>query len=226
MLGCTGSVSFSVAITVSVTIPISVSITAAAFIALSTLPFFVSFFSLKITLSLALFLLFFSFPSSLVALRLAFDFSHLCLSLFSFAFFFFNPLLLFLNSSFFLSQFLSYTFAFVSSGLCICFVLEVGLCTPRAFALRCLFADLVTSDLANAAFDGIDINQLCNNIFGLLVNARSFEGAINQCSGLATVQSQELLGVAFDFLFGYFENRFGNLCFIVLLHINNWSSLR
>ena len=49
-----------------------------------------------------------------------------------------------------------------------------------------------------------------------MVDTRSFQGAINQSSSLASVESEELLRVAFDFLLGDFEDGLGNLGFVIL----------
>jgi hypothetical protein len=65
-------------------------------------------------------------------------------------------------------------------------------------------------------FDRLLVNQSFYSSFCALVNATASNCAVNECSCLATVESEELVGVAFDFLLGNFLDAFGYFLLIVL----------
>lgn len=129
--------------------------------------------------------------------------------------------LLFLNRGFFLFELLSNALALGSPCFCVGSVFVVCLCSPRHLCRGCFLADICTSDFANALLDPVDIYELSNDIFSLVIDARAFQGAINECGRLPSVQSQKLLWVSLDFFLGYLEYRFRHLRLVVLLRVSD-----
>jgi len=95
-------------------------------------------------------------------------------------------------------------------------VFIVSLGPACLFCSRFLVANFGPPNLANAVLDGLSINELVNDLGGLVIHAGSFEGTINQSSGLGAVERQELVRVALDFLLGNFEDCLCHLCLVVL----------
>lgn len=199
-----------------VPVAISIPIATATAVSITAFAVLVSLLALHIAKSFSLLLIFLSLATTIVSFRLTFGFGQLELPLLPLALFFLYTALLFFDRLFLLAQLFADSFSLVPSCLRVGFVLDIRLGAARAFAFGNLVAYVAASEAANRALYGVNVDQLCDNIFSFLVHARSFESAVNESGCFATVQRKQLLRVAFDFLFGDFENRFRHLLFIVL----------
>lgn len=212
----TAPVSVSVPVPISISVAISVTV-ALPFFLLSFLSLLVPLLSLQVTLSLSLFALLLALSSALISFFLAFEFGLFTLLFFSAALFLSDTPLFLFNSSFFLLQLLSYSVAF---GLLCCGV--GGIFLVRLGSSFLLFVgdfltDLGSPGFPNTLFDCADVNQFSDDFLGLVIHSRSLQRAIDESCGLSTVQRQELMGIALDFLLGHLENGLCNLSLVVLM---------
>jgi hypothetical protein len=95
-------------------------------------------------------------------------------------------------------------------------VLLVRLSAACLFSSGLLIANLSPPDLADAFLDGFSIDELVDDLGGLVIYAGSLEGAVDQGGSLGSVEREQLVRVPLDFLLGNFEDRFRNLCLVVL----------
>lgn len=210
------SVSFSVPIPISISVAVSVTI-ALPFFLLSLLSFLVPLLSLQVTLSLSLFALFLALSSALISFFLAFEFGLFTLLFFSAALFLSDAPLFLFNSSFFLLQFLSYSVAFglLSCGVGGIFFVRLG--SSFLLFVGDFLTDFGSPGLPNTLLDCADVNQFSDDFLGLVIHSRSLQRAIDESCGLSTVQRQELMGIALDFLLGHLEDGLCDLSLVVLM---------
>lgn len=178
----------SVIVSVAISVPIAISgVSIVVSIVVSLLAFLVSLVPFKITESLAFLTFFFALPPSLVSLILSLEFCLLTLSFFLFALLFDNSPLLFFDRKFFLSQLLSYSFAFCTSGFGVGGIFLVCSGSFNSLCFGCFFTELRSPSFANALFNRAIINQLANDSLGFLVNPGALQSAIDESCSLSPV---------------------------------------
>lgn len=207
-------VSVSVPLTISISVTISVTI-ALPFFLLSFFAFLVPLLSLQVTLSLSLFALLLALSSALIPFFLAFEFGLFTLLFFSAALFLSDTPLFLFNSSFFLLQLLSYSVALGLLGCGVGGIFLVRLGSSFLLFVGDFLTDFGSPGFPNALLDCADINQFSDDFLGLVINSRSLQRAIDESCGLSTVQRQELMGIALDFLLSHLEDGLCNLSFVV-----------
>lgn len=85
-------------------------------------------------------------------------------------------------------------------------IIHVRLGALEALRLGGLGAYIGGAQLADLLLDGAGRNELLENRLGALIDTCAIEGAIDERDGLAAFEGQELIGIAFDFCFGDFED--------------------
>lgn len=95
-------------------------------------------------------------------------------------------------------------------------VFFVGFGATRLLVVGGFLANLVSTKLADALFDGVGGNELGDDLLGFLVDTGSLDGTVDKGRGLARVESKEAFGILVDFNLGDFEDGLGYLRLIIL----------
>jgi hypothetical protein len=95
-------------------------------------------------------------------------------------------------------------------------VFFVGFGATRLLVVGGFLANLVSTKLADALFDGVGGNELCDDLLSLLVDTRSLDGTVDKGRSLARVESEETFRVLVNFNLGDFEDGLGYLRLIIL----------
>lgn len=212
-----------VAVPITVSVAISISAAAAAATAASVavaLPFPAP---LLVSLAAALFSFGLAFCLQLLSgspSGVSFGFAFL-LGLFAFLFNLFalfprNLAFLFFDGGLLLSQLLPNSFALSLLRQRLCVIVFVRLGSPLLLCRSLVFANVSAAQLPHAFLDGRPVDELCDDLLCLLVDAGALESTVNQCGSFASVEGKELAGVAFDFLFGHLEDGFRDLGLVIL----------
>jgi hypothetical protein len=72
------------------------------------------------------------------------------------------------------------------------------------FSFSSLLADFHASNIANALFNGSNIDELPNHVLRFLVDTGPLKSSVNKGRCLASIKGEKLLRILFDFLLGHF----------------------
>lgn len=180
--------------------------------------FAMALLALLITLLLSILPLLLAFSPSLVSFGLALQLGFFALFLLFLSFLLGDTTLLLDNGLFFALNFFLEVSSTGPSRLSFGSVFLVGLGASQLLSLRFLFADLGGTNGTDALLDGLGVDELAENLLGPLVHPATLQGTVNQRGRLSSVEGQELLRVALDFLFGNLEDCFVDFLLVVLRH--------
>lgn len=93
-------------------------------------------------------------------------------------------------------------------------ILHIGTRSLGALSLGSLCANLCSAQLADLIFDWPDVDEVLEYGFRILIDTRAVEGAIDKSDSLATVQCEELYGIALDF--GFSDLEYGPLDLVAM----------
>jgi hypothetical protein len=216
-------ITITIAVSVPVTAAITVTVAATIFtialfsLLLTALTLFVADFALSIAFFLPFLPFFLSISPAFVSLGLPLKLGLFTLLLLLLGFLFSNPSLLLFNGSLLRFQLIPNAFALSFSCCCICCIFFVCFGTASFLRLGGFLPDGCLSNLSYTVLNGAHVNQLANNLFCFLINARSFQCAVNKDRCLSLIQSQELLRVPLDLLLCNLKNGLCDLGFVVLV---------